>query len=128
MAFGCLIYPYNWSDPQIVDICETSRSYYAGKCRIKWAYILAVISIFDILFLAILALVLSRRQASNYHIASTISFVDSQSGACSSNQAFSIDNGCDLRRSICHGGSNHNIAKLTAAATADTPSFRDFQI
>lgn len=109
MAFGCIIYPYNWGDAQIVDVCETSKSYFAGRCRMKWAYILAIISIFDILFLAILALVLSRRQATNYRIASTISFVDGPNGATCSNQAFSID-GCDLR-------SKH-----------DTPSFRDFQI
>lgn len=112
MAFGCIIYPYNWSDSEIVDVCETSKSYYAGKCQIKWAYILAVISVFDILFLAILALVLSRRQATNYRLASSISFVDNQNGTCSSNQAFSID-ACDLRS---------NSSKV------DTTSFRDFQI
>jgi hypothetical protein len=108
MILGCVIYPYNWDDPQIVDICETSKSYYSGKCRIKWAYILAIISIFDILFLAILALVLSRRQATNYRIASTVSFVDSQNPNCS-NQAFTIETS-DLRSKY------------------DSPSFRDFQI
>ncbi|RNA17791.1 lipoma HMGIC fusion partner-like 3 [Brachionus plicatilis] len=58
----CVIYPNNWDDPRIVDICETSRSYSSGKCEIKWAYILSIIGIFDILFLAILSLVMSRRQ------------------------------------------------------------------
>lgn len=76
MILGCVIYPNNWDNPKIVEICETSYSYYAGKCSIKWAYILAIIGIFDILILGSLALVLSRRQASNYKVSSRLNFVD----------------------------------------------------
>ena len=76
MILGCVIYPNNWDDPKIVEICETSTSYFSGKCAIRWAYILAIIGIFDIGFLATLALVLSRRQATNYKIASAINYVD----------------------------------------------------
>ena len=74
MILGCVIYPNNWDDPRIVDICETSTSYYSGKCAVRWAYILAIIGIFDIWFLAALALVLSRRQVNNYKVASMASF------------------------------------------------------
>jgi hypothetical protein len=63
---GCSIYPNNWDSKIVTDVCETSLSYYAGKCQIRWAYILAIIGIFDILFLCILAFVLARRQASPY--------------------------------------------------------------
>lgn len=66
MVMGCTLYPNNWDSVRIVEICETSSSYYAGKCRITWAYILAIVGIFDILFLSILAFVLARRQAANY--------------------------------------------------------------
>lgn len=108
MILGCVIYPNNWDDPKIVDICETSNSYHSGKCKIKWAYILAIIGIFDILILAILALVMSRRQASNYRIASTVSFVENgrtQSGE--TNSAYNVES------------SNRKL---------DNNSFRDFQI
>ena len=77
MILGCVIYPNNWDNRRITDICETSTSYYPGKCEIRWAYILAIIGIFDILFLAILALVLSRRQANNFKLTSAISLNDS---------------------------------------------------
>lgn len=117
MILGCVIYPNNWDDPNIVDICENSRSYFSGKCRIKWAYILAIIGIFDILFLAILALVMSRRQASNYKIASTVSFVDQSTGqhqgeTAESNPVFNVENSYNYE--------NRN--------KYDANSFRDFQI
>lgn len=35
----------------------------AGECGIRWAFILAIVGIFDAFILAILALVLSTRQA-----------------------------------------------------------------
>lgn len=66
MIMGCSIYPNNWDSKIITDVCETSLSYYSGKCQIRWAYILAIIGIFDILFLCILAFVLARRQAPPY--------------------------------------------------------------
>ena len=60
------MYPYNWGKKIITDICETSSSYFSGKCHIRWAYILAIIGIFDVLFLCILAFVLARRQATDF--------------------------------------------------------------
>ena len=108
MILGCVIYPNNWDDPKIVDICETSKSYSSGKCRIKWAYILAIIGIFDILFLAILALVMSRRQVNNYKVTSTISYLESQR-----NSGFNTESSQNM--------SSHNSKN-------DTQSFRDFQI
>lgn len=76
MFLGCVVYPNNWGEPRVVNICYNSSSYFSGKCRIKWAYILAIIGIFDILLLGILALVLSRRQAPNYKIATAVNLVD----------------------------------------------------
>lgn len=75
MILGCLIYPSVWDSRRVRDICETSTKYYVGKCQVKWAYVLAVIGIFDILILSILALVLSRKQISNLKI-STINYID----------------------------------------------------
>lgn len=75
MILGCLIYPSVWDSKRVKDICETSSKYYVGKCAVRWAYILAVIGIFDILILAVLALVLSRKQISNFKI-STINYID----------------------------------------------------
>jgi len=66
MIIGCVVYPYNWGKKIITDICETSSSYFSGKCHIRWAYILAIIGIFDVLFLCILAFVLARRQATDF--------------------------------------------------------------
>ena len=81
---GCALYPNNWDSTRIVNICETSSSYYVGKCVIRWAYILAIVGIFDILFLSILALVLARRQASNFQ-ESQINFVDKYPNAIDNN-------------------------------------------
>ena len=75
MILGCIIYPSAWDSERVKEICETSSKYHVGKCEVRWAYILAVISIFDILILSILALVLSRKQISNFKI-STINYVD----------------------------------------------------
>ena len=66
MILGCIIYPCVWGQDRIKEICETSAYYYAGKCEIKWAYILAIIGIFDIMLLAILAFLLATRQVSNF--------------------------------------------------------------
>ena len=62
MALGCLVYPAVWSSPRVREVCEDSVNYNTGKCEIKWAYVLAIIAIFDIMILTILALVMSRKQ------------------------------------------------------------------
>lgn len=93
MILGCVIYPNNWDDPKIVEICETSTSYFSGKCAIRWAYILAIIGIFDIGFLATLALVLSRRQVNNYKIASGIGhFIENNNYLQENSLAYGNDN------------------------------------
>lgn len=66
MLLGCIVYPAVWGSDRIREVCETSENFVPGKCEIKWAYILAILGIFDILLLSILALVLSRRQVSNF--------------------------------------------------------------
>lgn len=104
MILGCVIYPNNWDDPRIVDICETSRSYSSGKCEIKWAYILSIVGIFDVLFLGILALVMSRRQANNYRISSF--------------------NNLDYER---NANFNPELSQ-NISSKYDSNSFRDFQI
>lgn len=77
MILGCVIYPNNWDTRRITDICETSSRYNVGKCEIRWAFILALIGIFDILSLSILALVLSRRQANVLKVTSGVCLNDS---------------------------------------------------
>jgi hypothetical protein len=75
MIMGCVLYPNNWDSSRVTSVCETSSSYYVGKCTVRWAYILAIVGIFDILFLAILAFVMARRQANNFQ-ESQINFAD----------------------------------------------------
>ena len=137
MFLGCVVYPNNWGDAKIVDVCETSTNYFSGKCRIKWAYILAIIGIFDILLLAILALVLSQTQATNYKIATAVNIVDTTTTVCDggnmmhgavggqhvimseTNDGFTADNYHEEYLSEkTHQQQQHN----------DDTSFRDFQI
>lgn len=77
MILGCVLYPNNWDGKRIREICETSTRYNVGKCEIRWAFILAIIGICDILSLSILALVLSRRQANVLRVTSGICLNDS---------------------------------------------------
>ena len=63
MFLGCVIYPGGWSDANVVYFCADSRGYVMGQCRIGWAYILAMVGIFDALLLAVLAFVIAFRQA-----------------------------------------------------------------
>jgi hypothetical protein len=138
MFLGCVVYPNNWGDAKIVDVCETSTNYFSGKCRIKWAYILAIIGIFDILLLAILALVLSQTQATNYKIATAVNIVDTTAA-----------DGGTMMSTVGGAGQHVIVAETNAGFTADSyheeyltenksqqqpyqqtddTSFRDFQI
>jgi hypothetical protein len=81
---------------RFVNICETSSSYYVGKCTVRWAYILAIVGIFDILFLSILAFVLARRQATNFED-SQINFADKYPAM--DNNGFDDEQGGEKRRS-----------------------------
>jgi hypothetical protein len=62
MFLGCIIYPAGWSDSNVKDICGDSDQYVISNCKVGWAYILAMVGIFDALFIAILAFVLAARQ------------------------------------------------------------------
>ena len=136
MFLGCVVYPSNWTDQRIASICETSGRYASGKCRIKWAYILAIIGIFDILLLGILALVLSQRQATNYKIASVVKLTDETTNISSTeiqnnivvseavNEAFSNENNLKNHRTEYSETNN----KIILGASNEENSFRDFQI
>lgn len=64
LLLGCVVYPAGWDSREVLRICSNDAGKYAlGDCTIRWAYILAIIGIFDALVLAILAFVLSSRQA-----------------------------------------------------------------
>ncbi|XP_013411938.1 LHFPL tetraspan subfamily member 3 protein isoform X1 [Lingula anatina] len=58
MFLGCVIYPAGWDHLIVYNVCKGGL-YNAGVCQIRWAFILAIIGIFDILFLCILAFVLA---------------------------------------------------------------------
>jgi hypothetical protein len=72
MMLGCVLYPFNWNSERVRSICETSSAYNPGNCEIKWAYILSIIGVFDILCLAVLAFVLAARQAPSLELTDTI--------------------------------------------------------
>ncbi|XP_045165539.1 LHFPL tetraspan subfamily member 3 protein-like isoform X2 [Mercenaria mercenaria] len=64
MAVACIIYPNAFDDNDVRRICgQDATAYNMDKCRIRWAYILAIVLIFDALILAVLAFVLAARQA-----------------------------------------------------------------
>ena len=67
MFLGCVIYPGGWDHIMVRRICgDEASGYHLGKCDMRWAYILAIIGVFDILILAILAFVLAFRQADKW--------------------------------------------------------------
>lgn len=64
MFLGCVIYPNGWDSSEVQTVCGLSAGKYKiGKCGIRWAFILAIILIFDAAILAILAFVLAAKQA-----------------------------------------------------------------
>lgn len=64
MMVACIIYPAAFDDENVRRICgQESKAYVMDKCEIRWAYILAIVLIFDALILAVLAFVLAARQA-----------------------------------------------------------------
>ncbi|XP_062396489.1 LHFPL tetraspan subfamily member 5b [Sardina pilchardus] len=63
MMAGCLIYPDGWDAPEVKRMCgERTDKYTLGNCTVRWAYILAIISILDALLLSLLAFTLGNRQ------------------------------------------------------------------
>ncbi|XP_046548731.1 LHFPL tetraspan subfamily member 3 protein-like isoform X1 [Haliotis rubra] len=63
LILGCIVYPNGFDSRLVQDICSNSGSYDIGTCGIRWAYILAIVLIFDAVILATLAFVLAAKQA-----------------------------------------------------------------
>ena len=63
MFIGCVVYPAGWDSERVMSVCGATSPYNIGECGIRWAYILAIIGIFDALVLSTLAFVLAVRQA-----------------------------------------------------------------
>jgi len=62
MFLGCIIYPLGWNNDKIARVCGSDASQFnLGTCGIRWAYILAIIGIFDAFILAILSFVLATK-------------------------------------------------------------------
>ncbi|CAG07483.1 unnamed protein product, partial [Tetraodon nigroviridis] len=63
MVMGCMIYPDGWDSPEVKRMCgQRTDKYSLGNCTVRWAYILAIISILDSLLLAFLSFTLGNRQ------------------------------------------------------------------
>lgn len=63
MVMGCMIYPDGWDSPEVKRMCgQRTDKYSLGNCTVRWAYILAIISILDALLLAFLSFTLGNRQ------------------------------------------------------------------
>ncbi|XP_061665812.1 LHFPL tetraspan subfamily member 5b [Syngnathoides biaculeatus] len=63
MVMGCMIYPDGWDAPEVKGMCgQRTGKYSLGNCTVRWAYILAIISILDTLLLAFLSFTLGNRQ------------------------------------------------------------------
>lgn len=64
MFLACVIYPSGWNQYEVRQICgESSGEYRLGACNIRWAYILAILGIFDAAILSILAFFLATKRA-----------------------------------------------------------------
>jgi len=62
MFLGCIIYPLGWNNEKMARVCGSDADQFnLGTCGIRWAYILAIIGIFDAFILAILAFVLATK-------------------------------------------------------------------
>lgn len=63
MFMGCIAYPAGWDHDRVMSVCGATGPFQIGECGVRWAYILAIIGIFDALVLCTLAFVLAVRQA-----------------------------------------------------------------
>lgn len=62
MFLGVVIYPSGWDHPVVRSVCGNDAvKYYPGGCGIRWAYILAILGLFDAIVLSALAFVLGTR-------------------------------------------------------------------
>ncbi|KAM4665070.1 LHFPL tetraspan subfamily member 3 protein-like isoform 2-T2 [Discoglossus pictus] len=66
-ALGCLLFPDGWDSPAIRPLCGyRSDRYELGSCSVHWAFVLAIIGIFDALVLSVLGFTLGKRQDALY--------------------------------------------------------------
>ncbi|KAK3101381.1 hypothetical protein FSP39_003116 [Pinctada imbricata] len=64
LAIACIVYPAAWDDDNVRRICGGGADRFnTDRCEIRWAYILAIVLIFDAFILAGLAFMLAARQA-----------------------------------------------------------------
>jgi hypothetical protein len=64
MFLACVIFPAGWNQDEVITICGSKADEYKmGDCGIRWAYILAILGIFDAAVLAILAFFLAAKRA-----------------------------------------------------------------
>ena len=64
MFLACVIYPSGWDNQELMTICgPNSGRYRMGDCNMRWAYILAILGIFDAAILAVLAFFLASKRA-----------------------------------------------------------------
>lgn len=64
MFLACVIYPSGWNHKEVETICGADAGQYRlGLCSFRWAYIIAVLGIFDAALLAVLAFFLATRRA-----------------------------------------------------------------
>ena len=64
MLLACIIYPAGWNEPEVQEICGADADEFKlGECNIRWAYILAILGIFDAAVLAVLAFFLAAKRA-----------------------------------------------------------------
>lgn len=63
MVIGCMIYPDGWDSDEVKRMCgQRTDKYTLGNCTVRWAYILAIITILDSLVLSLVAFSLGSRQ------------------------------------------------------------------
>ncbi|GFO44441.1 hypothetical protein PoB_007094600 [Plakobranchus ocellatus] len=64
MFLACIIFPSGWDHPEVKRICgDGAGEFDLGECDIRWAYILAILGIFDAAILAVLAFFLAAKRA-----------------------------------------------------------------
>ena len=64
MFLACVIYPAGWNHFEVTRICGSDADEFRlGECSIRWAYILAILGIFDAAVLAVLAFFLAAKRA-----------------------------------------------------------------
>ena len=63
MFLACVIFPSGWDHKEVQRLCgDTAGQYKLGYCGFRWAYIIAILGIFDAGLLAILAFVLASKR------------------------------------------------------------------